>query len=142
MVSRILGATLVPIIAAAIMVPLIVGIGTLLLSVGHLNAIFVALTIMVAITLAAVIADRLTRPAPAGAAAAAAVPVGKFVWRSVLGLAFLAIVAITFYLTFAWIQIAHLYPTVGLVVIVSGIIGTPALIGLIIAALLLRPRWA
>ena len=136
--SRYFGPFLVPLIAIAIIVPAIVGIGLLLLAAGHTGAIIVALTMMVAITAAAFILDRAPQPA----AGAAATPVSKYIWRAVLVLTFFALVGISFYLTFAWIAIARLYPTLGLILIVSGIIGTPALIGLGVAAALLRPRWA
>lgn len=138
-VSRFLGAILIPLIALAIIVPGIVGIGLLLLASGHTGAIVVALAIMVAITVAAFLLDRAPR---ATGAAGAATPVGKYVWRTVLVLTFFALVGISFYLTFAWIAIARLYPTLGLILIVSGLIGTPALIGLAVAAAILRPRWA
>ena len=136
--SRFLGPFLVPLIATVIIVPVIVGIGLLLLAAGQTGAIILALTIMVGITAAAFLLDR----APQQAAAGTATPVSKYVWRAVLTLTFFALVGIAFYLTFAWISIAKLYPTLGLVLIVSGIIGTPPLIGLGVAAALLRPRWA
>jgi hypothetical protein len=141
-VFRFLGPALVPLIALVIIVPAIVGIGLLLLAAGHTGAIIVALAIMVAITATAFVLDRAPQPVPGAEGEAAQPPVGKYLWRAVLVVAFLAIVGITFYLTFAWMKIAYLYPTLGLVLIVSGIIGTPALIGLAIAAALLRPRWA
>ncbi|MCS6802103.1 MAG: hypothetical protein RMM58_05765 [Chloroflexota bacterium] len=140
--TRFLEPILVPLIALAILVPGIVGIGLLLLAAGHTGAIVVALAIMTGITAAAFLLDRAPRAQARAEAAGISTPISKYVWRAVLIVTFFAIVGITFYLTFAWITIAYLYPTPGLILIVSGLIGTPALIGLAVAAALLRPRWA
>ncbi|MFN8535094.1 MAG: hypothetical protein U0556_16270 [Dehalococcoidia bacterium] len=152
--SRFLSAIAVPVIALLVMVPIIVGIGSLLLAVGHVAAIAVAIVIMVVITAVAVVLDR---PGLAGASAAAGagaagvagatgaakpVPASKYAWRGLLTVAALLLVGIALFLTFAFIQIGHMYTTVGWVVLLSGLIGTPALLGLGVAALLLKPRWA
>src|SRR5262245_35850064 len=106
-----------------IMVPLIVGIGNLLLAVGHTMAIVVALLVMTAIAGGAVGFSLLPKPSPE--LEDAPISFGKIMWRVGFAAAALFIVGLTFFLTYSWITIMKMYPTVGLYLIVSGIIGTP-----------------